>query len=117
MIVKEVQGVSGRQGYGTIHHAAFRVSDYQQLKEWITYMTMNNISNSGFVERYYFKSLYTKFYPGILLEIATDGPGFMEDEPYESLGEKISLPPFLESQRPNIENTVRYFETTKHNKS
>ena len=27
------------------------------------------------------------------------GPGFMGDEPYETLGEKLSLPPFLEGKR------------------
>lgn len=34
----------------------------------------------------------------ILIEISTDGPGFMEDEPYETLGEGLSLPPFLENK-------------------
>lgn len=48
----------------------------------------------------------------ILLEISTDGPGFMGDEPYETLGEKLSLPPFLEEQREAIEAQVRLFDTT-----
>ena len=40
---------------------------------------------------------------GILFEIATDGPGFAVDEPMESLGEKLALPPFLEPKRAQIE--------------
>ena len=43
----------------------------------------------------------------ILFEFATDGPGFMGDEPYETLGEKLSLPPFLEPKREQIEKLVR----------
>ena len=36
----------------------------------------------------------------------------MGDEPYETLGEKLSLPPFLEEQREAIEAQVRLFDTT-----
>jgi glyoxalase family protein len=32
----------------------------------------------------------------VLFEIATDGPGFATDEDAEHLGERLSLPPFLE---------------------
>ena len=44
---------------------------------------------------------------GVLFEIATLGPGFTVDEPLESLGEKLSLPPFIEHMRDEIEATVR----------
>ena len=36
----------------------------------------------------------------------TLGPGFTADEPLESLGEKIVLPPFLESRREEIERVL-----------
>jgi glyoxalase family protein len=55
------------------------------------------------VDRYYFKSLYFREPGGILFEIATDGPGFDADEPMESLGERLALPPFLEPRRAQIE--------------
>ena len=61
------------------------------------------IRSSGEVERYYFKSLYFREPNGILFEIATDGPGFTADEPLESLGERLALPPFLEPRRAEIE--------------
>ncbi|RUZ66456.1 ring-cleaving dioxygenase, partial [Mesorhizobium sp. M7A.F.Ca.US.007.01.1.1] len=40
---------------------------------------------------------------GIRFEIATDGPGFSADEPLETLGESLALPPFLEPKRASIE--------------
>jgi glyoxalase family protein len=68
---------------------------------------------SGFVDRYFFGSLYSRVAPQILFEFATDGPGFMGDEPYETLGEKLSLPPFLESKRDQIERLVRPINTIR----
>jgi glyoxalase family protein len=61
------------------------------------------VPSSGEVERYYFRSLYFREPNGILFEIATDGPGFTVDEPLETLGEALSLPPFLEAKREAIE--------------
>lgn len=106
----------GRQGFGTIHHVAFRVDDKQDLEQWIERYQSFRVPNSGFVERYYFGSLYARINPGILFELATDGPGFMEDEPYETLGEKLSLPPFYEDERKNIEDSVRPIDTVRSTK-
>ena len=39
----------------------------------------------------------------MLFEIATDGPGFTSDEDAAHLGERLSLPPFLEERREEIE--------------
>ncbi|UJL46199.1 ring-cleaving dioxygenase [Virgibacillus sp. NKC19-16] len=105
-----------RQGYGTVHHTAFRVEDRAGLDEWMKRMQSFRLPNSGYVERYYFGSLYTNVAPQILFEIATDGPGFMGDEPYETLGEILALPPFLEPKREQIENAVRYIDTVRSNK-
>ena len=55
------------------------------------------------VARFYFRSVYFREPNGILFEIATDGPGFATDEPMETLGEKLALPPFLEPRRKEIE--------------
>ncbi|MBY7144919.1 ring-cleaving dioxygenase [Virgibacillus sp. NKC19-3] len=105
-----------RQGYGTVHHSAFRVEDRAGLDDWMKRMQSFRLPNSGYVERYYFGSLYTKVSPQILFEIATDGPGFMGDEPYETLGEKLALPPFLEPKREQIENAVRSIDTVRSTK-
>jgi glyoxalase family protein len=102
-----------RQGYGTVHHAAFRVEDRTVLDEWTERLSSFGFSTSGYVNRHFFESLYARVAPQILFEFATDGPGFMGDEPYETLGEKLSLPPFLEAKREQIEKLVRPIDTVR----
>lgn len=106
----------GQQGFGTVHHAAFRVEDRAVLDEWTERIESFGLRTSGFVDRFFFGSLYSRVAPGILFEFATDGPGFMGDEPYETLGEKLSLPPFLEGQREQIEQMVRPIDTVRSTK-
>jgi glyoxalase family protein len=91
------------QGAGAVHHVAFRTPDDTQYDAWAERLQSLRIPNSGKVDRYYFRSLYFREPNGILFEIATDGPGFATDEPMERLGEKLSLPPFLEGRRAQIE--------------
>ena len=105
-----------RQGFGTVHHAAFRVEDRSVLDEWIERMSSFGFHTSGYVNRHFFESLYARVAPQILFEFATDGPGFMGDEPYETLGEKLSLPPFLEPKREEIEKLVRPIDTVRSTK-
>lgn len=104
---------AGRQGYGTVHHVAFRVEDRAVLDEWTKRIESFGFQTSGYVDRFFFESLYSRMAPGILFEFATDGPGFMGDEPYETLGEKLSLPPFLEAKREEIEKLVRPIDTVR----
>lgn len=92
-----------RQGAGAVHHLAFRVPDTATLQDWAAHLDALRIPNSGEVERYYFRSIYFREPGGNLFEIATDGPGFDVDEPRETMGEALSLPPFLESRRAEIE--------------
>jgi glyoxalase family protein len=90
-------------GAGSVHHVAFRCADDAEYKHWIERYQRYRIPSSGPVDRYYFKSLYTREPNGILFEIATDGPGFATDEPFETMGERLALPPFLEPKRAMIE--------------
>ncbi|MFA5581872.1 MAG: ring-cleaving dioxygenase [Paracoccaceae bacterium] len=92
-----------RQGAGAVHHIAFRTPDQDALQRWAERIGQTRLPFSGEVERYYFRSVYFREPGGNLFEIATDGPGFAVDEPLESLGERLSLPPFLEAQRAQIE--------------
>ncbi|MDQ0300018.1 glyoxalase family protein [Salibacterium salarium] len=96
-----------RQGRGGVHHVAFRVEDLDELEKWIERISNVGLPNSGFVERYYFRSLYFREPNGILFEIATDGPGFDGDEDIEHLGETLALPPYLEPQREEIEAKLK----------
>ncbi len=52
-----------------------------------------------------------------MFELATDGPGFLQDETYEHAGEILSLPPHLQSKRKEIEEYVRPFDTSDANKN
>ncbi|VDS06892.1 Putative ring-cleaving dioxygenase MhqA [Paracoccus haematequi] len=92
-----------RQGAGGVHHVAFRVPDPAALTEWTARLRGLRVPNSGEVERYYFRSLYFREPGGNLFELATDGPGFDVDEPRETMGQGLSLPPFLEGRRAAIE--------------
>jgi glyoxalase family protein len=58
------------------------------------------------IDRFYFKSIYFREPSGVLFEIATMGPGFTSDEPLESLGERLSLPPNFEQYREQVERTL-----------
>jgi glyoxalase family protein len=93
-------------GAGGVHHVAFRIpdADYDAWAERLQHVRM---PSSGPVDRFYFQSLYFREPNGILFEIATDGPGFATDEPMDSLGETLSLPPFLEHRRAEIENGLK----------
>lgn len=96
-----------RQGAGAVHHVAFRTPDRDTIRQWAEQLRGFRIPNSGEVERYYFRSLYFREPGGNLFEIATDGPGFAVDEPFETMGEALSLPPFLEPRRAGIEAGLR----------
>jgi glyoxalase family protein len=90
-------------GSGGVHHVAFRTPNETEYDGWASRLRELRVPNSGKVDRFYFRSLYFREPNGILFEIATDGPGFATDEPMEALGEKLALPPFLESRRKEIE--------------
>lgn len=106
------------QGYGGVHHVAFRIDDLDVLNQWIERLDGVRAGHSGYVDRFYFKSLYTRLYPGILFEFATEGPGFIDDEePYEILGEKLALPPRFRNQREHIEGLVRPIDTIRSTKT
>ena len=94
---------AARQGAGAVHHVAFRVPDAAAVGDWARRVSQFRIPSSGEVERFYFRSLYFREPNGILFEIASDTPGFAVDEPFETMGETLSLPPFLEPRRAQIE--------------
>ena len=94
-------------GAGGVHHVAFRVSTVAEHQEWQRHLNSLGVGNSGIIDRYYFRSIYFREPNGILFELATDGPGFDVDEPMETLGERLALPPFLEPDRAQIEAQLK----------
>ena len=108
----------GTQGYGGVHHVAFRVADRKSLDAWIDHLSKLGAPHSGYVDRYYFESVYTRLYPGILFELATDEPGFIDhEETYEILGETLALPPAFKNKRAYVENVVKPFDTIRSTKT
>ena len=102
-VIEQKDVPPARQGAGGVHHVAFRTPDETQYHAWTQRLTELRVRNSGEIDRFYFRSLYFREPNGILFEIATDGPGFATDEPMDTLGEKLALPPFLEPRRREIE--------------
>lgn len=90
-------------GAGSIHHVAFRVTDDEEQLTWLKWLRDRNVRVSPQMERNYFRSLYFRENGGVLFELATDGPGMLIDEPLETLGQSLRLPPEVEAHREEIE--------------
>lgn len=93
----------GLSGAGTIHHVAFSTADDDAQLVAHREIDASGLDISPVIDRAYFKSIYYREPGGVLFEIATDQPGFAIDEPVESLGTKLGLPPRLEPYREQIE--------------
>jgi len=90
-------------GRGGVHHVAFRTPDEEEQRIWREKIRDAGLGVTPQIDRYYFRSIYFREPGGVLFEIATDGPGFTGDEDAAHLGERLSLPPFLEPRREQIE--------------
>jgi glyoxalase family protein len=92
----------GLGGAGTVHHVAW-ASPMDEHDAWRQRVIEGGGSPTPVIDRFYFKSIYFREPSGVLFEIATLGPGFTADEPLESLGERLSLPPNYEHLREQLE--------------
>ena len=102
----------GAQGAGTVHHIAFRAVDDASQLEWRTEIS-KRLNVTPVLDRTYFHSIYFREPGGVLFELATDPPGFALDEPLESLGEVLKLPPWLEPKRSLIQKQLPAIELHK----
>jgi glyoxalase family protein len=93
-------------GAGTTHHVAWRAADDAEQEGWLQRLLEMGLRPTPVQDRKYFRSVYFRMPDGILLEIATDGPGFLVDEPRETLGEGLALPPWLEAERATLEREL-----------
>jgi len=96
----------GQGGAGTVHHVAWS-SPLDDHEAWRKRVAEAGLRPTPVIDRYYFRSVYFREPSGVLFEIATLGPGFTVDEPLESLGEKLSLPPDYEHLREQVEPVLR----------
>lgn len=103
-----------QSGFGMAHHVAFE-TEITGLQQWQTALANFALPQSGIVDRYYFQSVYFRPNPQLLFEIATQGPGFFEDEPEATAGQQLALPPFLATQRAQILARLPKFEGGRAN--
>ena len=96
----------GLQGAGSVHHIAW-ASEIDDHEVWRDRVIAPGGHPTPVIDRFYFRSIYFREPSGVLFEIATLGPGFTVDEPLESLGEKLSLPPDYEHLRDQVEPNLR----------
>ena len=93
-------------GAGTTHHIAWRVANDEDQRLWLDRLVEVGLRPTAVQDRKYFRSIYFRMPDGVLVEIATDEPGFLVDEPADTLGEGLALPPWLEDQRATLEREL-----------
>jgi glyoxalase family protein len=102
-ILVDPRAPGGRQSAGSVHHIAWRAQDDAEQLAWRTALARAGRAPTQVLDRSYFHSIYFREPGGVLFEIATDPPGFSTDETRDALGTHLKLPPWLESNRANIE--------------
>jgi glyoxalase family protein len=95
----------GLSGAGTVHHVAW-ASPLDEHEAWRERVAQAGARPTPVIDRFYFRSVYFREPSGVLFEIATLGPGFTADEPLETLGEALSLPPAFEPLRERLEHVL-----------
>jgi glyoxalase family protein len=95
----------GIPGAGTVHHVAW-ASTIEEHEAWRDKVASIGGQPTPVIDRFYFRSIYFREPSGVLFEIATLGPGFTSDEPLETLGEHLSLPPNYERLRSQLEGRL-----------
>jgi len=83
----------GHPGIGGTHHFALQVRDYTGLLKWKRRLIDLGLNVDGPLDRHYFKSIYFNDPDGVILEIATYGPGWTVDEAPDVLGSAYRQPP------------------------
>ncbi|GAB3500117.1 VOC family protein [Nocardiopsis coralliicola] len=102
-VVADRSAPEGLVAAGTVHHVAYRAPDTATQDGWRRSLADGGVDVTEIRDRSYFTSIYFREPGGVLLEIATDGPGFDYDEPLLQLGRSLRLPPWLEPRRAEIE--------------
>ncbi|BAH39517.1 MAG TPA: glyoxalase [Gemmatimonas aurantiaca] len=79
----------GRTGIGGTHHIALRVPDQDALLRWKRRLSDLGIRVRGPWNRQYFTSIYFRDPDGVIIEIATDGPGLLFNEHAGEIPQRI----------------------------
>ena len=91
---------------GTVHHVAWSAADDAELTAFRSRAVEAGARATDIIDRQYFHSVYFREPSGVLFELASRDIGFAYDEPEESLGEALKLPPQYESRRDQLEQAL-----------
>ncbi|MFT4038198.1 MAG: VOC family protein [Thermomicrobiales bacterium] len=83
----------GNYGIGGTHHVAYSTRDRDTLRQWKRWLADNGVAVTGPYDRVYFESIYFTDPDGLIIEIATAGPGWTVDETPDELGSQVKPPP------------------------
>ncbi len=108
-VIESPEGPIGEESIGTVHHVAWRAPSEADQARWREDLLAAGRNVTPVIDRWYFKSIYYREPGGVLFEIATDGPGFTVDEKPEDLGSKLSLPPWFQVRREELDQTLTPF--------
>jgi glyoxalase family protein len=106
IIIELAEAQAGKNGRGIVHHIAFRAEHREELARLRQRVAEHELRPTQIIDRHWFNSVYYRIPEGVLFEMATDDPGYTVDEPFETLGEQLILPPWLESKRSQIEQAL-----------
>jgi len=95
-----------RNGLGTVHHVALAIASGEEQLRLRSELVDLGLTVTPVLDRQYFHSIYFREPGGVLLEVATVGPGFSIDEPVSDLGRELKLPPWEEAHRAAIEQAL-----------
>jgi len=101
-VIYDATDAAGEGGAGTVHHVAWSMG-MDEKEEWRERAIKAGAHATPIIDRFWFRSIYFREPSGVLLELATRGPGFTADEPVETLGEALTLPPDYEHMREQLE--------------
>jgi glyoxalase family protein len=91
---------------GTVHHVAWSAADDAELEAVRAQAVQAGARATDIIDRQYFHSVYFREPSGVLFELASRDIGFEYDEPLESLGEALKLPPQYETRREELERAL-----------
>jgi glyoxalase family protein len=102
-VIEAPQAPAAVNGIGTVHHVALAIPTAMEQRTLREELVAMGRSPTEVRDRQYFQSIYFREPGGVLIEVATRAPGFAVDEPAESLGATLCLPPWEEPHRAAIE--------------
>lgn len=102
-LVVDPSAPPAREGRGSVHHIAFRAPGDEDQQRWRGRLSSAGLGVTPVIDRSYFRSIYFRTPGGILMEIATDAPGFAVDEAIDRLGRSLRLPERYQGRRADIE--------------